>query len=213
MDIDKLELLPKFEKLREIHGNEFGEKYWKHNYSRSVDWLTKIRLDKYVGQHIDDIVSKYIHRLPYGRALGNNRVNYLLYRVFKLENVVRRDDGELCVLTEWSQKLIPLKKYIQRWQKIFYIQPETGILCVKRGIVPTETKRQRSIRLKQEAEKEKEYRKHARDKKKQRQVERDEAYWRYWLQYDQKREKQLNEQKMISKGFDPKTSFRNVPLQ
>ncbi len=36
----------------------------------------------------------------------------------------------------------------------------------------------------------------------------------YWTEYDRKKkEEQLNLTKLISKGFDPITSFRNVPKQ
>lgn len=213
MDIERLEMLPTKANKHEFHGNQYGD-HWYNSWSAQTAYLNKVRLDKFVGWHVNDVVARYLPRLPKDAFTwrAKNRVKVLLY-ILDLKLPVRGKDGHLYIdeyYGVWSR--LDLKKPSWKGQApIFYIMPETGVIHVKRFSFPTESKRKRAIRLRKEAEKEKSLAKMDRDKKRRLEEEKDERYWQWIMTRKAEAEKRLSEQKMVAKGFDPKTSFRNVP--
>lgn len=196
--------------------------YWEHwgDWSRELNYLDRVKLHKWIGKPVDELVSHYIHRLRPGVAgsswLSQNRVQFLLHRIFDIQPVYRDCGGELRIRTRYSYheaKTIKesLKGKYSR-KEIYYIVPETGLLDMQKKKVTSKSARQRAEERREYAEKEKSLKKIGRLSKKQRQLKQDEQFWQEVMKRKQQQEKKISEQKMTSKGFDPKTSFRNVPL-
>lgn len=199
--------LPKKANHHEYHGNHYRD-HWKDSWSKKNNYLNKVRLGKWVGRHADELVSKYINRLPKNiDTRGRNRTDYLLYDVFGLEKSTIIN-GKVYVLA-YGNRLLSIEKYVASWKEIYHIDSTTRVIQVTRKESKPSSRREKSERCRMYAELAQKYRlekrRYCKDKKKL--LGYDPYWWEVMRRYE-KEEKERTRVKMIAKGFDPDLSFR-----
>lgn len=213
-DIEELEQLPNKVSMRRSH-RDLWSRWYNSDWGSYTNNLSRVKLWKMIGKPLKVITDKYLHRLPnyYDHYRSNGKKVDRLLALLDVYVAIKDENGNISIVDSY-RGLRTIKGvvkdrgfYYRRINGIFYIHPDTQCLCFA-GKKPRKIAKAEKLKRRVEAaEAIRQSRKQARLRKKAR-LEKVYSF----VSEKEKQEKARDLVKIISHGFDPETSFRNVPL-
>jgi hypothetical protein len=203
-DVDKLSVLPQRESPGKIWGWSGRKEY--RSWSAEQNYLNKVNVDKFVGHSIDKIYSKYKHRLP---QHWNTYSRF--HRVLGLTRAIWVDNETLLDVERPTYNMVTRGRYHWRWER-FYVDVEDGIIK-KLKSRPRPKQLSWVDRMTKAAEQKKQEKRRKRERERQQEADAEAKIFKMRLldAARRKNEREQNLLKILRHGFDPLTSFRNVP--